>query len=97
MHIDSYRDPKAYAVSHVGWGLQRNARWTALAMRDKLQSLGMDARAHHGNFLFSTGPNSEAGGSNDSACHVDIPMAGCSVAVDGELVVAHGELVQAAR
>ena len=62
-------------------------------MRDKAQSLGMDGRAFYGNFLFSTGPNAEAGGSNNSACHVDIPMSGCSVSLDGEPMTVDGDVV----
>ncbi|GAA4330482.1 hypothetical protein GCM10023144_18220 [Pigmentiphaga soli] len=96
-HLESYDDPGAFAVSHVGWGLQPKARWAALGARDKAQSLGMDARAFYGNFLFSTGPNSEAGGRNDSACHVDIPMARCSVFVDGEPMVVDGDVVAPAQ
>ncbi|HVV93186.1 MAG TPA: 2,5-dihydroxypyridine 5,6-dioxygenase [Hyphomicrobiales bacterium] len=92
-HIESYDDPGAFAVSHVGWGLQPKAKWTALGMRDKAQSLGMDARAYYGNFLFSTGPNAEAGGANNSRCHVDIPMAGCSVSLDSEPMTAAGDVV----
>jgi 2,5-dihydroxypyridine 5,6-dioxygenase len=92
-HMESYDDPGAFAVSHVGWGLQPKARWTGLGMRDKAQSLGMDARAYYGNFLFSTGPNAEAGGSNNSPCHVDIPMGGCSVSLDGEPITRDGDVV----
>ncbi len=92
-HIEAYRDPGAYGVSHLGWGLQPKAKWTGLGMRDKAQSLGMDARAFYGNFLFSTGPNAEAGGSNNSPCHVDIPMSGCSVSLDGEPITVDGDVV----
>lgn len=94
-HIEGYDDPNAFAVSHIGWGLQPKAKWTALGMRDKVQSLGMDARAYYGNFLFSTGPNAEAGGSNNSRCHVDIPMAGCSVSLDSEPITVMGDVVAA--
>lgn len=92
-HLDSYNDPGAFAVSHIGWGLQPKAKWGGLGMRDKSQSLGMDARAFYGNFLFSTGPNSEAGGSNNSQCHVDIPMSDCSVYLDNEAMVIDGKVV----
>ncbi len=92
-HLESYNDPGAYAVSHIGWGLQPKAKWGGLGMRDKAQSLGMDARAFYGNFLFSTGPNSEAGGSNNSQCHVDIPMSNCSVYLDNEAMVIDGKVV----
>jgi 2,5-dihydroxypyridine 5,6-dioxygenase len=94
-HMESYNDPNAFAVSHVGWGLQPKAKWGGLGMRDKFQSLGMDARAYYGNFLFSTGPNSEAGGANNSQCHVDIPMAACSVSLDGEPITIEGDVVAA--
>jgi 2,5-dihydroxypyridine 5,6-dioxygenase len=94
-HLEAYNDRNAYAVSHVGWGLQPKAKWGALGMRDKFQSLGMDARAFYGNFLFSTGPNSEAGGSNNSQCHVDIPMTRCSVSLDGEPITIDGDVVAA--
>ncbi len=92
-HLESYKDPAAFGVSHIGWGLHPKASWGALGMRDKVQSHGMDSRSFVGNFLFSTGPNAEAGGSNHSACHVDIPMADCSVSLDGAPVVSNGALV----
>jgi 2,5-dihydroxypyridine 5,6-dioxygenase len=82
-HLESYNDPAAFGVAHVGWGLHPKASWGALGLRDKVQSHGMDSRSFAGNFLFSTGPNAEAGGSNHSPCHVDIPMADCSVSLDG--------------
>jgi 2,5-dihydroxypyridine 5,6-dioxygenase len=53
----------------------------------------MDGRAFYGNFLFSTGPNSEAGGPNNSRCHIDIPMRGCSVYLDGNPMVIDGDVV----
>ena len=92
-HFDAYKDPNAYAVAHVGWGLQPKAKWGGLGMRDKFESLGMDARSFSGNFLFSTGPNSEAGGSNHSQCHLDIPMSACSVFLDNEPLVSDGTVV----
>ena len=92
-HLESYCDRDAFGVSHVGWGLHRTASWGALGLRDKIHSHGMDARSFMGNFLFSTGPNAEAGGSNCSACHVDIPMSDCSVSLDGEPVTVKGEVV----
>ena len=92
-HLESYNDPAAFGIAHVGWGLHPKATWGALGMRDKVQSYGMDARSFAGNFLFSTGPNAEAGGSNHSPCHVDIPMADCSVALDGEPMTVDGVLV----
>ncbi len=92
-HLESYNDPAAFGIAHVGWGLHPKANWGALGLRDKVQSHGMDSRSFAGNFLFSTGPNAEAGGSNHSPCHVDIPMADCSVSLDGEPMTIDGVLV----
>ena len=43
--------------------------------------------------LFSTGPNSELGGPNDTPCHIDIPMRNCSLYLDDEPVIIDGEFV----
>jgi 2,5-dihydroxypyridine 5,6-dioxygenase len=55
----------------------------------------MDARAFAGNFLFSMGPNVEAGGSRTTACHIDIPMRNCTVLLDNRAVVRDGQLLEA--
>jgi len=94
-YIESFADPEAYAISHIGWGLQQRAYWSTLGLYDREATLGMDARAVSGNFLFSLGPNNEAGGSRTTACHIDIPMRRCTVAVDGLEVVRDGRVVEA--
>lgn len=95
-YMESFDDPEAYAVSHVGWGTQPRAHWSALGLYDREQTIGMDARAFAGNFLFSTGPNNEGGGSRVCPCHIDIPMRNCSVFLDGVAVVQEGKLVESA-
>jgi 2,5-dihydroxypyridine 5,6-dioxygenase len=92
-YMDSFKDPEVYAISHVGWGLQPRAQWTALGLYDKEATVGMDARAFYGNFLFSTGPNTEAGGKRDTPCHMDIPLRGCSVSLDGTPMTINGDVV----
>ncbi|MDR8398294.1 2,5-dihydroxypyridine 5,6-dioxygenase [Paraburkholderia sp. USG1] len=91
-YVASFNDPEAYAISHIGWGLQPRAHWTTLGLYDREATLGMDARAFEGNFLFSLGPNNEAGGSRTTACHIDIPMRNCTVTLDGEAVVTRGKV-----
>lgn len=93
-YMDSFHDPEAYAVSHLGWGLQKRAQWSVLELYDREAAYGMDARAFAGNFLFSLGPNTEAGGSRNTACHIDIPMRHCTLTLDGRTVVSHGRLVE---
>lgn len=93
-YMESFNDPEAYAVSHLGWGLQKRAKWSVLELYDREAAFGMDARSFAGNFLFSFGPNTEAGGTRNTACHIDIPMRHCTVALDGEVVVNQGRLVE---
>ena len=86
----AWNEKDAYAVSHVGWGMNPQARWDALVMYDRGDVNGTELRAFAGNFLFSTGANQESG--RYSACHFDIPMRGCTVELDGQAVVKNGEL-----
>jgi 2,5-dihydroxypyridine 5,6-dioxygenase len=53
----------------------------------------MELRSFYGNVMFSIGPNNELGGPNDTACHFDIPMRGCSLFLDDEPVVVAGDVV----
>lgn len=92
-YMAGYRDPEGYAISHLGWGLQPRAKWAALEMYDKSSILGMEGRSFYGNFLFSTGPNTEAGGTRRTPCHMDIPMRNCSVSLDGEPMTIRGEVI----
>ncbi|MFJ1472471.1 M29 family metallopeptidase [Massilia orientalis] len=92
-YMESFHDPEAYAMSHIGWGLQPRSRWSTLALYDREQTIGMDARAYEGNFLCSLGPNNEAGGSRTTACHIDIPIRNCTVKLDGRDVVRQGKVL----
>ncbi len=92
--INRYRDPRAYAVSHIGWGMDETAQWEYLGTgRNASQATGCDGRAYADNVLFSTGPNLELGGKNDTPCHLDIPLRGCTLTLDGTTIVKHGELI----
>jgi len=81
----------AYAVSHVGWGLNRDARWDSLAFYDKRDCNGTELRAFAGNFLFSTGANEVAG--RHTLGHFDLPMRHCTITLDGHAVVERGNLI----
>lgn len=93
--LEAYADPEVFAVSHLGWGLSRNARWDALALYDKAAIEGQDGRGFGGNFLFSTGPNLSGGGTRRAPLHLDIPLAGCSVFLDNQPMVLAGEVIPA--
>ncbi len=91
--MDSFNDPRAYAMAHVGWGLENRANWTVLGLYNPEAQLGMDARSFAGNFLWSSGPNTEAGGDRDTPCHLDIPLRNCSVSLDGEVMTLEGIVI----
>ena len=60
-YLAAWGDREAYAVSHVGFGLNRKARYEALAMYGRADTNGTELRAVAGNFLFSPAPTSSPG------------------------------------
>ncbi len=90
-YFAAWNDRSAYAVSHVGWGLNRGARWDALTFYDRSDCNGTELRAFAGNFLYSTGANEVAG--RHTLGHFDLPLRGCTVMLDGQPVVETGVLV----
>ncbi len=90
-YFAAWNDPAAYAVSHLGWGLNRRARWDAMAFHDKADFNGTELRAFAGNFLYSTGANEVAG--RHTLGHFDLPLRGCTVMLDGVAVVDRGVLL----
>jgi 2,5-dihydroxypyridine 5,6-dioxygenase len=89
-YLEAWGERDAYAVSHVGFGMNRKARYEALAMYDRRDTNGTELRALAGNFLFSTGANEFAG--RHTAGHFDLPVLGTTIALDGEVVVRDGAL-----
>src|SRR4051812_42885604 len=89
-YLSAWGDREAYAVSHVGWGLNRRARWDAAAMYDRRDLNGTEQRAFAGNFLYSTGANEVAG--RHTLGHFDLPMRHCTIEIDGKAVVREGSL-----
>lgn len=89
-YFAAWGDREAYAVSHVGWGMNTRARWDALALYDKRDVNGTEQRAFAGNFLYSTGANEVAG--RHTLGHFDLPLRHCTVALDGRAVVEAGRL-----
>jgi len=90
-YFEAWGDQSAYAVSHVGWGLNRRARWDAMLFQDKADFNGTELRAFAGNFLYSTGANEVAG--RHTLGHFDLPLRNCTVTLDGLAVVERGRLL----
>ena len=86
------RDP--YAVSHLGWGMNPQALWYGIALNgDEPETSRAAARTFPGNFLFSTGPNSQGGGKRTTRGHYDVPMRDCTVELDGRMIIKAGSIV----
>lgn len=90
-YIAAWGDKEAYAVSHVGYGLNPAARWDSMALYDKRDFNGTELRAFAGNFLYSTGANEVAGRYTQG--HFDLPMRHCTIALDDVVVVDRGEVL----
>jgi 2,5-dihydroxypyridine 5,6-dioxygenase len=89
-YLAAWGDREAYAVSHVGFGMNPKARYEALAMYDQRDTNGTEIRAVAGNFLFSTGANEFAG--RYTAGHFDIPVMKTTITIDNTVVVREGVL-----
>lgn len=90
-YLEVWDDHNAYAVSHVGWGMNEAARYEAMTFYDRGDFNGTEVRAYAGNFLFSTGANEFANRFTEG--HFDLPVRGCTIALDGKVVVDQGSLV----
>jgi 2,5-dihydroxypyridine 5,6-dioxygenase len=89
-YFESWKDPNVFAVSHVGWGFHPAARWSAFEVYEPRTLFGQELRSTAGNFMWSTGSNRFA--NRHTPAHLDIPMRGCSVEIDGLPVVVAGRL-----
>jgi 2,5-dihydroxypyridine 5,6-dioxygenase len=89
-YLAAWGEREAYAVSHVGFGMNPKARYEALAMYDQRDFNGTELRAVAGNFLFSTGANEFA--DRYTAGHFDIPVMRTTITVDNTVVVRAGML-----
>jgi 2,5-dihydroxypyridine 5,6-dioxygenase len=89
-YLSAWGEREAYAVAHVGFGMNPRARHEALTMYDQRDTNGTEIRAVSGNFLFSTGANEFAG--RYTAGHFDIPVMRTTIQVDDTTVVRAGIL-----
>lgn len=87
-------DIDPYAISHLGWGLNPQARWYNIALNgDDPERSHAAARVFPGNFLFSTGPNTQGGGKRKTKGHYDVPMRDCTVILDNDMIIDRGKFV----
>ena len=93
-HKTDAEDLDPFAISHLGWGLNPQARWDGIALYgDDPERSYAATRAFPGNFLFSTGPNNQGGGTRTTRGHYDVPMRDCTVMLDNDVIVDAGRIV----
>jgi 2,5-dihydroxypyridine 5,6-dioxygenase len=69
------------------------ALWYGIALNgDEPEVSRAAARTFPGNFLFSTGPNSQGGGKRTTKGHYDVPMRDCTVALDNDVIIERGKI-----
>ncbi len=91
---ENENDMDPYAVSHLGWGLNPQALWYGIALNgDEPERSRAAARTFPGNFLFSTGPNTQGGGKRNTRGHYDVPMRDCTMALDDKVIIDRGKIV----
>jgi 2,5-dihydroxypyridine 5,6-dioxygenase len=91
-YFATWGDAAAYAVSHVGFGMNPAARWDAMTFYDQRDFNGTELRAFAGNFLYSTGANEVA--NRHTLGHFDLPLRNCTIWLDQTCVVEGGRLMK---
>jgi 2,5-dihydroxypyridine 5,6-dioxygenase len=61
--------------------------------RTRDAEIGVNSLSFYGNVLFSLGPNTELGGTNDTPCHLDIPLRHADLYLDDVPIVVDGDIV----
>lgn len=93
--LDAASDPRAFQLSHIGWGTEDRARWETIATRYWENGGVIDAESYYADTLIAFGRNffRNLGGANRVPLHLDIPTRGHSFWVDDVLVIDHGTFV----
>lgn len=90
--FEAWRDPRAYHISHVGWGCDHRALWDR--MGKKAHGGTGDAEAFYGVMQIAFGRDTSfLGGTNDVPAHIDFDCLRNNIALDGQPVLAAGEFV----
>ena len=94
-YFASFREEKAYTVSHIGWGVEHRAQWHAIGTKFWEWGGIMDAESYYGNMQIAFGSNftRSLGGNNVCKFHLDLPCRNHSFYVDDELIVDKGVIL----
>jgi 2,5-dihydroxypyridine 5,6-dioxygenase len=92
--FEAWQDPRAYFISHVGWGCDPRADWNRLARKDE-GGLG-DAESFAGVFQIAFGRDTSwyiGGGTNDVPAHMDFNCLQHSLMLDSIPITQEGKFV----
>ena len=77
-------------LAGLGWGMNPNASYhDVINFEHKMDHLVAAVSGLPGSFLFSTGPSYK----RKTRGHIDMPLLGCTVTLDGRAVVRDGRIV----
>lgn len=90
--FEQWRDPRAYWISHVGWGCDHRALWDRLGK--KAHGGTDDTESFYGVMQIAFGRDTSfLAGTNDVPAHMDFDCLGNSISLDGTPVLEDGEFV----
>ncbi len=91
--FESWNDPRAYHISHVGWGCDHRAVWNRLAQ--KVPGGTCDAESFFGVMQIAFGRDTSPyiGGQNDVFAHIDFDCLNNSIALDGRQIIENEKFV----
>jgi 2,5-dihydroxypyridine 5,6-dioxygenase len=90
--FEAWNDPRAYHISHVGWGCEHRADWNRLAAKG-VGGTG-DTESFYGVMQIAFGRDTSfLGGTNDVPAHMDFDCLRNNITLDGKPVLADGEFV----
>jgi 2,5-dihydroxypyridine 5,6-dioxygenase len=98
--LETAGDDGAFRAGHMGWGVDRRARWTQpLVQTPEAGCGGADIESAMGVVQIELGSNDDIafGGTNRSRAHLGLCMRGATLLLDGQAIVADGAIVPRTR
>ncbi len=91
--FEQWNDPRAYHISHIGWGCDHRSDWNRLAR--KIPGGTCDSESYYGVFQIAFGRDTSPyiGGSNDVPAHIDFDCLNANIALDAKPITQNGQFV----
>jgi 2,5-dihydroxypyridine 5,6-dioxygenase len=92
-YFESGHDPRAYEISHVGWGCDHRADWNRLAR--KVPGGTGDAESFYGDLQIAFGRDTSPllRGKNDVRTHMDFDCLNVNIDLDGMQIIEKSQFV----